>query len=206
MAWPSRWEAPSNPFSCFLPRRHQNVAELTNSLLGFSFSVASFYKTQLALLFSIHQYTSCTALLQSFCLHCRPVFCCAAVNESICAISTGAVKSPITGKTGAYELRKLDAQQAGWCHVAFSSWTKAEYALCSFKVFGSIVTVKVSARCLCKQLRGTTDSKFNTDFSGCALLLQCDVLENQQKWCLKWSLAKIKLYVKPRLSKDILPV
>lgn len=38
------------------------------------------------------------------------VFCCAAVNESIFAISTGAVKYLITGKTGAYELRKLDTQ------------------------------------------------------------------------------------------------
>lgn len=33
-----------------------------------------------------------------------------AVNESICAISTGAVKCLIAGKTGACVLRKLDAQ------------------------------------------------------------------------------------------------
>lgn len=33
-----------------------------------------------------------------------------AVNESICAISPGAVKCLITGKTGACVLRKLDAQ------------------------------------------------------------------------------------------------
>jgi len=33
-----------------------------------------------------------------------------AVNESICAISTGAVKCLITGKTEACALRKLDSQ------------------------------------------------------------------------------------------------
>lgn len=185
VAWPSRWEALSNPFSCFLPRRHQNVAELTKSLLGFSFSVTSFYKTQLAILFTIHQYTSCNALLQSYCLHCHPVFCYAAVNESICAISTGAVKCLITGKTGACELRKLDAQRSwvvSWC-IFFMNKSRI-YSLHPQGIWRYYNSNSLSLR-FCKKLGRTTDSKFNSDFSGCAFWLQCNMLENQQNWCLK---------------------